>query len=1498
VAYVVGKRGTALAVQELRAFVEPRLPSYMVPAVFMELERVPLTPNGKVDRRALPVPEGARPGLDQAYLPPRTPVEEILAEIWADLLRLERVGVHDDFFEIGGHSLIATRLLGRLRDALSVELPLRSIFDRPTVAGLAEEVEAALRAGRDLPTPPLTRRPVAAPPVLSFAEQRLWFLEQLEPGRSIYNELAGVELIGALDFAALARSFREVVRRHEALRTTFETEAGSPVRVAHEGMEVELGLVDLSGVPEAEREEEVRRRAEAEASGPFDLRRGPLVRGQVLRLGTERHAVLLTLHHIVSDGWSMGILIREISTLYAAFSQGQPSPLAELSLQYADYAHWQRTWLQGESLAEQVSYWKDRLAGLAPVLELPTDRARPVMPTHLGAVRSFTLSRETSAALQRLSRREGVTLYMTLLACFQALLGRYAGEEDVAVGSPIAGRTRRELEGLIGFFVNTLVMRTDLSGNPRTGELLRRVREVTLGAYTHQDVPFEKLVEELQPERNLSHHPLFQVMLILQNAPREELKLPGLRLRPLAGETSMAKFDLMLSMYEAGGRVHGDLTYSTELFEADSSQRLAGHFRTLLEAMTADPESRPMSLPLFSAEERRQVLEEWNDTGSAYPREICAHELFEAQARRNPEAVALSFGEARLSYRELEKRASRLAGHLRGLGVGPEVRVGLCAERSLELVVGLLATLKAGGAYVPVDPEYPRERVAYMLADSGVALLLTQRRLAAELAGTCDRLVLLDEEWDDAPVTDAPQALPESLAYVIYTSGSTGRPKGVQIPHRALVNFVVDMGRRLEIGEQDRLLSVTSLSFDIFGLELFVPLSQGSQVVLASRDETLDGALLARRLESSGATVMQSTPATWRMLLGSGWSGDGKLKLLCGGEALPGELAGRLLDKGRCLWNLFGPTETTIWSAAHPVEQAREPMPIGRPIANTGLYVLDRSLEPAPLGVAGELHIGGEGLARGYLHRGDLTAERFVPDRFGSEGGRLYRTGDLARFLPDGTVEFLGRIDHQVKLRGFRIELGEIESVLSQEPGVDQAVVIAREDRPGDKRLVAYVVYAGSGDDASDPAKRALDRQSASRLREAVSAVLPSYMVPSAFVVLDALPRTPNGKLDRRALPAPEVERPHLAAGYEAPRTPVEEALTEVWSEVLGQVRIGVRDNFFSLGGDSFQLMKVVARAGERGLRLSPRALFRHQTIAALADGIYDGAESELSSLLVPFSAPGPGLPFFCVHPAGGRVQFFWSLGRRVGEGRAFYGIRASDRPSARAGALRMEDVAAEYVAAIKSAQPHGPYCLGGYSLGVFLAFEMARQLAAAGDRVALLAFLDAAVYRPAPDDPHAVRHLIALAAQQGLVLSEDELRPEEPDRLMERVLDEVARRGAIPAYALETLRAVAPVGYTNKLAVDEYMTRLAADPEAFRYPGPITVFRSDGEAAGPQEGSALGWSARCEPDLGWGRVCSEKVEVHTIPGDHSSILQEPHVAALADVLQTCLRRAEEAGRA
>jgi len=1176
---------------DLRSHLQGRLPDYMVPSSFVTLDAMPLTPNGKIDRRALPAPEMR--GGSGDYVAPRTPVEEALAAIWREVLRLDRAGIDDNFFELGGHSLLATRVMARVRDGFAIELALRALFEAPTIREFAERIEAEQRAGRGVVLPPLQvhARPDRLLP--SYAQERLWFLDQLGLAGPAYNMPHAVRLEGALDVAALQRTFGEIVRRHEALRTRFAMADGQAVQVIDPPSVFHLEQVDLSGLAESVREAEVRGLAQQEMLHRFELSRGPLFRAKLVRLGERDHLVLVTMHHIASDGWSIGVLTREVAALYEAFSQGKPSLLPELAIQYADYALWQRSWLTGEALAQQVSYWKQRLADAPAALDLPTDRARPAVASFAGGAVHFALSAELSAKLAELARREGVTLYMVLLAAYQLLLKRYSGQDDIVVGSPIAGRRRQELEGLIGFFVNTLVMRTDLSGDPAFTELLQRVKEVALGAYAHQDLPFEKLVEELQPVRDLSRQPVFQVSFALQNVPQETLEVSDLTLRPVGGEHRTALFDLTLYMREVEGTLPGTLEYAEALFDRATIERLAGHFEVLLEGIVAAPPARLSELPLLPQAERHRVIAEWNATDAEYPADKCLPELFEAQAARTPDAVAVIYEDTRLSYGELDRRSNQLAHHLRKLGVGPEMVVGLCVERSLEMVIGLLGILKAGGAYLPLDPGYPADRLAYMVSDAKVPVMVVQARLAGQLPAYDGLTVRIDADWEEIArePTAAPVNLtgPANLGYIIYTSGSTGRPKGVMVSHGSLVNFLSHMATKPGLDASDVLAAVTPISFDIAGLELYLPLVRGARVVIISRQIAVDGARLKDALEASGATILQATPSTWRLLVEAGWKPAKPPKILCGGEAMPPDLAVSLAERSTSTWNLYGPTETTIWSTQSHIVAARG-VSIGGPIANTQLYVLDAGGDVVPTGVAGELYIGGAGVARGYLGRPDLTAERFVPSPF-ADGARLYRTGDLVRWRSDGELEYLGRLDHQVKLRGYRIELDEIEVALVAHEAVAQAVVVAREEG-GDKRLVAYVV--GNHGTTVDIGE----------LRAHLKQSMPDYMVPSAFVVLDKLPLTTNGKIDRRALPAPEGG-PVNRGVFVAPRTAVEQALASIWCEVLKVPRIGIEDDFFELGGHSLLATRVMARIREQlKVELPLRVLFEAPTVTRLADWV------------------------------------------------------------------------------------------------------------------------------------------------------------------------------------------------------------------------------------------------------------------------------------------------------
>lgn len=1190
VAYVVVEGGEVTE-NAFRSYLKERLPEYMVPPVFMLLDELPLTANGKVDRRRLPEPEGVRPELRENYVAPTTRLEELVAGIWAEVLGLERVGINDNFFDLGGHSLIATQVMVRVRRMTDVELPLRVLFEGPTVAKLAAEIEAAPGAASSLP-PLLPVRSNEEPP-LSFAQQRLWFLDQLEPGSAAYNCPAVVRFRGALNIAALEQSLNEVVRRHEALRTSFHNRDGHPLQVIAHSQHVPLPVLDLGHLPADRVEAELQKLSLLEGQRAFDLSRGPLLRTKLLRVSAEEHVALLTMHHIISDGWSIGVLVREVAALYAAYADGHVATLEPLSVQYADYAYWEREWLQGEVLAEQMNYWKQQLGG-APVLELPTDHPRPYVQTYRGAYANFYLDRELSSGLSDLSRRLNATLFMTLLAAWQTLLYRYSGQTDIVVGSPIANRQRAETEALIGFFVNTLALRTDLSGNPNFSEVVQRVRETALGAYAHQAVPFEKVIEELQPERDASHTPLMQVVFVLQNAPQADLTALDLKLTYMEVETDTAKFDLTLALQETAGGLSGRLEYRDDLFEPGTIKRLLAHFENLLRGILEQPDQHIAELPLLSEPEERQLVELWNDTATVYERDCSIHELFEAQAEQMPEALAVISNDAQLNYRELSQRSNQFARHLQSLGVASETLVGVSLARSAQLVIALLGILKAGGAYVFLDASYPEERLALMLRDSGVQILITEKRLKEKFAPVVETLICTDA--DEAEIAGRPcdkLSTPfhsnDQLAYVSYTSGSTGTPKGVAVTHRGVVRLVRNTNYA-RLNEENVFLQLAPVSFDASTLELWGPLLNGGCCVLPA-EQILTATELEEAIGRYGANSLWLTSSMFNAIVDQDVHAlSGLQQLLVGGEALSVPHIRRAVEQlpQTQLINGYGPTENTTFTCCFPIKQefnfATSSIPIGPPVANTHVYILDEEMQPVPIGVPGELYIGGDGLARGYVSRPDLTAEKFVPDPFSEKGERLYRTGDLTRWLTTGEIEFIGRRDRQVKVRGFRIELGEVEAALKHIPNVREAVAGLTRDG---SNLVAYVV-----------ADEGINEE---QIRASLQTQLPAYMVPGQLVLLEQLPLTRHGKVDEQVLLLFAESRDRGEEGG-APVSEVEQTVAEIWGAVLKLQKLGREANFFEYGGHSLLATQAIARIRQRfQIELPLLRLFESPTVAEFA---------------------------------------------------------------------------------------------------------------------------------------------------------------------------------------------------------------------------------------------------------------------------------------------------------
>ncbi|WP_414449353.1 amino acid adenylation domain-containing protein [Burkholderia sp. 22PA0099] len=1169
------------------------LPDYMVPAQLMWLDALPLTPNGKVDRRALPAPGEMMSGA--AYVAPGTQAERTLAAIWAEVLKVERVGLHENFFELGGHSLLAVQLASAIRSRLGVEVPLAELFAHPTLGRFAQVLEQA-GASR---LPPIEPRESGEAVPLSFAQQRLWFLDRLDPRASAaYRIPVSVRLSGALDAEALRRALDRIVARHAVLRTRFNATDGVPMQRIDAHTRFALTLHDLAAQPDPERG--VHAHAEAEAGEPFDFSAGPLVRGRLLRLSEREHVLFVTMHHIVSDGWSMSVLVRELGALYRAFREGRDDPLAPLPIQYADYAVWQRRWLAGEVLQQQLAYWKATLQGAPERSTLPPDHARPAAQDYAGESLGVRIDTALGGRIKAFAQQRGTTVFNVVLAAWALLAGRLSGQDDVVIGTPVANRTRTEVEPLIGFFVNTLALRIDLSGHLDAGELVSRVHAATLAAQANQDLPFEQVIEAANPSRSMAHAPLFQSMLVWQNQAQADLDLGDVTLRGMAPERDQAQFDVTLELGETGDGIAGSLTFATALYERASVERYLGYFTTLLDALVADANRPVRQLDMLTAAERQALAHDGNDPAEARDPSQSAHGMFEAQAASTPDALAVIFDETALSYAALNARANRLARELVSRGVGPEVPVALCLPHGIDMLVAILGVLKAGGAYVPLDTQLPDERLRQMLRDCAPRLVLADHTLLERLP---DGALALNgphaidvSGWPDGNLQRPTH--PAQLAYCIYTSGSTGLPKGVQLAHGGLVNLIHAQTPLFGAKPGERALLFARFSFDTSVTDIFMALTAGATLCLAPRERLMPRGPLEATIARLGVQIATLPPAVLASMDADAL--PSVHTLVTAGEACTQALAARWAN-GRRFFNAYGPTEGTVCASVQRIaaDAARDPS-IGRALANVRLHVLDADGRRLPPGVAGELFIAGDGVARGYRGRPDLTAERFVPDPHGAAGGRMYRTGDRVRRLANGELEYLGRIDHQVKLRGFRIELGEIEAALRAQPAVRDAAVIVREDQPGHQRLVGYVVTADGHAAADLPA-----------LRQALAATLPDYMVPSQLMRLDALPLTPNGKLDRRALPAPGEL--HGGADHVAPRTRTEQVLGEIWSAVLKLGRVGVHDNFFDLGGHSLLAVQLVSAIRSRlNVEVALAELFAHPVLERFARVVEHAGASAL----------------------------------------------------------------------------------------------------------------------------------------------------------------------------------------------------------------------------------------------------------------------------------------------
>ncbi|MDZ8261485.1 amino acid adenylation domain-containing protein [Nostoc sp. ChiQUE01b] len=1320
---------------------------------------------------------------------------------------------------------------------------------------------------------------------LSFSQQRLWFIDQLYHGSSFYNISIAFHVQGNLDIAALEQSLNEILQRHEVWRTNFRLVNGEPIQEIFPHSTWNISIINLEHLSGKDWEGEVKQIAAESAKKSFNLAKGLLVRATLLRLSEEEQVLLVTMHHIITDGWSCDVFLRELSALYAAFSKNLPSPLPELPIQYADFAVWQRDCLKGEFLATQLNYWKQQLQGELPILQLPTDRPRPNLIIFTGAKQYFAFSASLTNALKQLSQREDATLFMSLLAVFNILLYRYTDQEDILIGSPIANRNRAELEGMLGLFVNTLVLRNNLSGNPSFRQLLHRVREVTLDAYAHQDLPFEMLVEELLPERDLSRNPLYEVMFVLQNTPDSVKEASDLTLRTLEFDSGTAQLDIFLSISESEEGLTGCLEYNTDIFDSTTISQFINNFQTLLENIVANPEQHLSELSLLTASEQEKLLFKFNQTRADYSQQVSLHQLFEQQVELTPLSVALISDSEEITYRQLNHRVNQLAHYLQKQGVTKETLVALCLERDLDMVVGILAILKAGGAYIPLDPSYPMERLNFMLSDSQASLLISKQEILEKLSLSAAKIVCLDIQKEEIAQESLENLInlssSDNLAYIIYTSGSTGTPKGVLGTHRGTVNGLHWLWKTYPFTPGEVCCQKTAISFVDSIWEIFAPLLQGIPTVIINNATVIDPQLFIKSLAQHQVYRIILVPSLLRLLLNNYSHLVKKLTYLkfwiTSGEALSVKLVQTFqeLMPFAKLINLYGSSEVsanaTNYDTSLLPEQAHS-VPIGRPIDNTQVYVLNRDLQPTPIGVIGELYLGGDGLAKGYLHRPELTQERFIDNPF-IPGNKLYKTGNLVRYLQDGNLEYLGRHDEQVKIRGFRVELGEIAAAIAQHPDVQESVVIASNDAQENPRLIAYLVTN----------KQDITTQLLSYLQQK----LPNYMLPSAFILLDKLPLTPNGKVDKRALLSSDVIQSNTNKAFVAPRNFTELALAKAWENLLNTSPIGVTDNFFDLGGHSFLGVRLMAQIYDKFKHNLPLyTLFENPTIEKLAAIVSQPFREISNSHLVAINSSGDKLPFFCMHGAGGDISQYFKLSKILGEEYPFYGLEHGPDPE-QPKIISVEETASRYLQEIRKVQPNGPYLLGGHCYGGVLAFEMSQQLQKQGQTVGLVAIIDAILPETtieSTDDDDA-KFLLRIAEE---IKTENEIDFSVPfEELRDLSLDE----------QLNLLNKKANFIFSDAELKDflRHYQLFKANVQAMRdyvpqiYPHSLTVFRAKEEIIHDFDNPE--WSTD-DLFLGWDKYSNESTRVVDVPGNHFSILLEPHIHELAKQLRICIDNA------
>jgi amino acid adenylation domain-containing protein len=1487
VAYLVAD--TEIPSAELRAHICETLPEHMAPQAYVYLDALPLTPSGKLDRNALPEPQ--TPESAATYAAPRNEEEKALVELWQQLLQTEPIGINDNFFELGGHSLKAVQLANRISTAFETKLPVRTIFESPTIAALAERITRA--SSKDFQQIPRTDR--TAPPQISFAQKRLWFLDQLDEQRAAYNIPAVVRLDGELDVEAMHRAIAQVANRHETLRTSFEEDDGHPIPRIALKFDVPFEQFDFQSLSDTDREERIDELIAGETRAPINLKTGPLIRAKVIQAAANEYRLLLTIHHIAADGWSLGVMLRELRAFYTAECERSDADLPEPAIQYRDYAAWQNNLLSSGGLDDQLEYWKAQLDEV-PVLAIPTDRPRPSVTTHAGATHHFHIASDSNDAINRLSATLGATPFMTLLAGFQALLSRLTGQTDIAVGSPIAGRTDESLEDLIGLFVNTLVLRTDCSQNPSFRQLTERVRKMTMSAFENQDIPFERLVEVLQPDRHLNHNPLFQVMFVLQNAPMPPLELPGATMTPIYPEGDTAKFDLTVVLRESDDGFDGHIEYNTDLFDAESISNFAERYLRVLNSITSNPDLPLAELPVLSAEERTLVLNTWNQTDAPYPDNTTIHALFERHVRSTPDAEAVTMAGTSLTYEELDRLANNIAHNLSAQGVAHEQLIGIYVDRGIETVALVLGVWKAGAAYIPLDPEYPEDRIAFMVHDSKMETVITSPTYIDQIQSLGVSTVLssnLSKATETATPTDV--SGPSSLAYAIYTSGSTGNPKAALIEHRGACNLAEVLRQTFDVGPEYRWLQFAPFSFDAWVADILLTLCNGATLCIAPADERI-GIPLANLLEREHINGALFPPSTLSVLPQRPY--PHLRTVVSGGEACPASIV-NTWSPGRKYINAYGPTEATVISTMFVCEDNRttDP-PIGPPISNFQGYVLDANGVPVPPGTPGELYVGGVGVARGYLNRPELTAERFHTDAFASiDGARMYKTGDLVRHDKNGNIVFIGRTDHQVKLRGFRIELGDIESRLREHDDVEDAICLIEHAGAPNARIIAYAQIGQTNTTAGD-------------LRNHIATILPAHMIPSVIQTVDTLPRTPNGKIDRKALPKLTESNAESARTHVTARTDLERSIADVWTELLNIKTIGIHDNFFDSGGHSLLAVTLVSRLHDCGVTLSLQQVFEHPTIAEMAVTVESAGSSDATTESIAVIQPkGDASPLFALPPASGILFPYFHLAHLLGTDRPFYGLQD---PALEPGVKPLESVeayAAHYATAIRDVQPAGPYNLIGWSLGGTLAFEIARQFESEGESVAFLGLIDTRIPEPQrlgiSSRIRAVFQRITVGVNTAVSVPAHVLNGlyvkvtgalQDTPSTTPSVLARLKRRAA--AF---TLRVVLRRSEFARLLPREYdhletaLPNVTAVPALLRahnsiasryqpgtYKGSVSLYRAEDLVRGEREHSS--------PAFGWEDV-AKSVDVYAVPGNHANMMSDPQIQTLAASIRNTLHQ-------